>query len=102
MAYPPIIPGLTETAQTASSGDLMAQLAGTAGDTPPTSGQSLLRQAMATLRQAGNADPKLQQRIAKALAVIEGTDEISTRARESGGRAQDHIGPMLGSAKTPI
>jgi hypothetical protein len=101
MAYPPIIPGLTETAQTSSTGDLMQLLARTSDNSPPTSGQSLLREAMATLRQAGNADPKLQQRIARALAVIEGNDETSTRARESG-RGQDHIGPMLGSAKTPI
>lgn len=101
MAYPPIVPGLTETAQTSSAGDLMQMLARVGGDSPPSSGQSLLRQAMATLRQAGNADPKLQQRIARALAVIEGNDEQSTRARESG-RGQDHIGPMLGSAKTPV
>ena len=102
MPLPPIVPGLTETAQTASTGDLMGMLAGQAGPgTPPTSGMSLLREALMTLRRAGSADPRLQQRIAQAIAVIEGNDETSARARESG-RGQHRTGPMLGNAKTPI
>ena len=100
-AYPPIVPGLTETARTASSGDLMGQLAGQSNGSPPTSGMTLLREAIAQLRQVAGTDPRLQERIAKAIAVIEGTDENSVRARESG-RETNRTGPMLGNAKTPI
>jgi hypothetical protein len=100
-AFPPIVPGLTETARTASSGDLMGQLAGQSSGSPPTSGMTLLREAIAGLREAAGVDPRLQQRIAKAIAVIEGTDETSVRQRESGGE-QNRTGSLLGNAKTPI
>ena len=99
--FPPIVPGLTQTAQTASPRDLLGQLTGQSQSAPPTSGMALLKEAIATLRQAAGTDPRLSQRIQRALAVIEGTDDTSVRARESG-RESNRTGPMLGNAKTPI
>ena len=100
--FPPIVPGLTDTAQTASPRDLLPALANQGRDTPPTSGMRLLREAIMQLRGVAGADPRLAQRIARAIAVIEGTDDTSVRARESGGRDQNRLGPMLGNAKTPV
>ena len=101
-AYPPIVPGLTQTAQTAGPNDLLGTLANQGQGRPPTNGMALLKQAIAQLRDAAGADPRLSERIAKAIATIEGTDDTSNRARESGGRDQNRLGPMLGNAKTPV
>lgn len=98
---PPIVPGLTETARTASPSDLMAILASGDRDAAPTNGMRLLREAIQSMHRVASVDPKLAQRIDRAIAVLEGTDDTSVRARESG-REQNRTGPMLGNAKTPI
>lgn len=102
-AFPPIVPGLTTTAgQDSNPADLLGTLANQSGDQAPTNGMSLLKEAIMQLRQAAEADPRLSERIASAIAVIEGNDPKSDRARQSGGRDVNRLGPMLGNAKTPV
>lgn len=101
MPMPPIVPGLTQTAQTASPGDLMSQLTQSGAASQDPNGAQLIRDAIGALQKAASVDPRLAERISQAVAMIEGRDPQSVRARESD-RGANRIGPVAGNAKTPV
>jgi len=90
-AFPPEIPGVTEGIPQPDPMRMLSAML-----SPPSgTGMQHLMEALALLKRAGKADPRMSDQIAEAIAVLtQGTnDRSSTR---SSGFGEPGLGPMPG------
>lgn len=100
---PPVVEGLTQLPEDESEplGGMVGQLA--KQRLGPETAETDLRAGMAAFLRAAQKDPRLEERISRALDVLEGNQQFG--ANNMGGTSVNQgpkIGPMAGNVKTPI